>query len=170
MTDPTPGVTRAFALSAPSTVIAGIDPAHLIGPAQAAADAIAGRLDLERWERDGWPTIDRDLGAVAAPAVLRWMAFYLAAADHHTAANDVTGLAGKLDPTGPGSVPAVQQIVGGLVRDRDSLRAALAKAERERDSLARRLGVRVGELEEACAACRQAADERDAARAQAAQG
>lgn len=36
--------------------------------------AIAAQLDLERWERDGWGTISRDLATGAAPAVTAWLA------------------------------------------------------------------------------------------------
>lgn len=52
-------------------------PEHLTGPTQVTADAIAERLDLERFERNGWPTVARDLADTATPAVLRWAYTYL---------------------------------------------------------------------------------------------
>lgn len=71
----------------------------LTGPSQAAADAIAAKLDLERWKRDGWPTVAEDLGAAAASAVLRWAGVYLTATGHEQAGDDLSTIASKVDPT-----------------------------------------------------------------------
>ncbi len=99
-------------------------------------------------------------GAVSDGAVLAFLVAFVRrciAYDIGTEEDLVT----NLDELDPEEVDAVR---AGLEAARQHLSDTATRAARERDSLARRLSVRFGELEEARAALRQAGDDRDKAR------
>ncbi|WP_229401935.1 hypothetical protein [Micromonospora okii] len=98
---------------------AGIDPA---AATRAAADAIAARLDLDRWTRDGWPTIAEDLAAAATPAVLRVVA---------------ARVAGIFAPAGCGHTDQQHRDHAGQAADDRSQDRAVRELEAERDQARR---------------------------------
>ncbi|MEU7843931.1 hypothetical protein AB0B39_23560 [Micromonospora sp. NPDC049114] len=79
---------------------AAVDHTGLHATTRVVADAICQRLDLDHFDRSGWPTIAADLAQQITPDLLRGVALYLERT-HPLAAAELTILADTVDPTSP---------------------------------------------------------------------